>query len=44
MPGRAIIAERAIAAGLRFQPLADSMSDTLAWGTHNPPHQRPSPP
>ena len=34
--GRAIIADRAIAEGLRFRPLADSMSDTLAWWDRQP--------
>lgn len=35
-PGRAIVADRAIAAGLGCRPLAASMADTLAWWDAEP--------
>jgi 2'-hydroxyisoflavone reductase len=34
--GRAVIADRALAAGLRCRPLAGSMADTLAWWDAEP--------
>ena len=31
---------KAIAAGLRFRPVAETVADTLAWDTARPPQER----